>query len=108
AAPPSLYDSMFTWNAFLTAPLRRALGGNPRWTVPLVHGFWEQRRLSIYGRPLTLTLIARRSRHFAGTRFRKRGLNDGGKVANEVETEQVVDAGTDYRTRTPLLSSVVQ
>ncbi|GFR42965.1 hypothetical protein Agub_g3963, partial [Astrephomene gubernaculifera] len=103
-----VYDSMFTWNAFLTAALRRALGGNTRWTVPLIHGFWEQRRLSIYGRPLTLTLIARRSRHFAGTRFRKRGINDGGKVANEVETEQVVDAGIDYRTRTPLLSSVVQ
>ena len=46
-------------------------------------------RPPVYGRPLTLTLIARRSRHFAGTRFRKRGINDGGKVANEVETEQV-------------------
>ncbi|KAG2485099.1 hypothetical protein HYH03_016195 [Edaphochlamys debaryana] len=108
SAGGSVYDSMFTWNAYLTSALRRALGGNERWTVPLIHGFWEQRRLSIYGRPLTLTLIARRSRHFAGTRFRKRGINDGGKVANEVETEQVVDAGMDYRTRTPLLSSVVQ
>ncbi|GLI58435.1 hypothetical protein VaNZ11_000152 [Volvox africanus] len=105
---PSVYESMFTWNAYLTSALRWALSGNPRWTVPLIHGFWEQRRLSIYGRPLTLTLIARRSRHFAGTRYRKRGINDGGKVANEVETEQVVDVGIDYRTRTPLLSSVVQ
>ncbi|GIL71181.1 hypothetical protein Vretifemale_1790 [Volvox reticuliferus] len=104
----SVYDSMFTWNSYLTSALRWALSGNSRWTVPLIHGFWEQRRLSIYGRPLTLTLIARRSRHFAGTRYRKRGINDGGKVANEVETEQVVDVGIDYRTRTPLLSSVVQ
>ncbi len=42
----AMYDSMFTWNAYLTAPLRRALGGDSRWTVPLVHGFFEQRRLS--------------------------------------------------------------
>lgn len=26
---------------------------------------------------------------FAGTRYRKRGVNDAGAVANDVETEQV-------------------
>jgi hypothetical protein len=30
------------------------------------------------------------------------------QVANEVETEQVVDAGMDYRTGQPLWSSMVQ
>lgn len=35
---------------------------------------------AVFGRPLTLTLLARRSRHFAGTRFKKRGISDQGKV----------------------------
>lgn len=46
---------------------------------------------STFGRPLLLTLIARRSRFFAGTRYLKRGTNADGYVANEVETEQLVD-----------------
>ena len=37
-----------------------------------------------------ITLIARRSRHFAGARFLKRGVNDCGHVANAVETEQIL------------------
>jgi hypothetical protein len=30
------------------------------------------------------------------------------QVANEVETEQILDAGIDYRTGLPLISSLVQ
>lgn len=33
---------------------------------------------SVFGRVLTLTLISRRSRYFAGTRYLKRGINDKG------------------------------
>jgi hypothetical protein len=40
--------------------------------TPLVHGFWQQRSLAVLGRALTVTLIARRSRHFAGTRCARR------------------------------------
>ncbi|CAF1927724.1 unnamed protein product [Brassica napus] len=40
-------------------------------------------RGSIYGRDFSVTLVSRRSRHFAGTRYLKRGAND-------VETEQLV------------------
>ncbi|KIZ00821.1 hypothetical protein MNEG_7144 [Monoraphidium neglectum] len=108
--PPGLAvfeGSMFAWNAHLTRPLRTA-AGSARWTVPLVHGFWEQRQMSLFGRHITLTLVARRSRHFAGTRYRKRGINDQGFVANEVETEQIVDAGVDWATGQLLWSSVVQ
>uniref|UniRef100_A0A0A0LT62 SAC domain-containing protein n=1 Tax=Cucumis sativus TaxID=3659 RepID=A0A0A0LT62_CUCSA len=47
-------------------------------------------RLSIFGRDFTITLISRRSRHFAGTRYLKRGVNDRGHVANDVETKQIV------------------
>jgi hypothetical protein len=37
-----------------------------------------------------VTLIARRSNRYAGTRFLKRGANMEGHVGNEVETEQIV------------------
>lgn len=55
-------------------PLREAVG-TERWVVPLMHGFWQQRALAVLGQPLTITLVARRSRHFAGTRYQKRGVN---------------------------------
>jgi len=34
------------------------------------------KEISIYGHIVNVTLIARRSRHFAGARFLKRGVND--------------------------------
>ena len=62
--------------------------------------------LTVLGRVIFVTLIARRSRHFAGARYLKRGVNNEvihlfkmygdifihfkGNVANEVETEQIV------------------
>jgi hypothetical protein len=88
------FDSPFAWNAHVSLPLRYAVGGAAaaRWLVPLVHGFFERRRVSLLGKRLELVLVARRSRHFAGTRYRRRGVNARGRVANEVETEQIVDA----------------
>ncbi|QHO57957.1 Phosphoinositide phosphatase [Arachis hypogaea] len=54
-----------------------------------------------------LTIIARRSRHYAGTRYLKRGVNEKGRVANDVETEQIVFA--DARDGSPMkISFVVQ
>lgn len=41
---------------------------------------------------LTITLLARRSRHHAGTRYNKRGINLYGHVANEVESEQMISS----------------
>ncbi|THF94403.1 hypothetical protein TEA_025507 [Camellia sinensis var. sinensis] len=96
--------------------------------------WWLQHRLSVFGRDFSVSLISRRSRHFAGTRegskedeqqtrsasptapsgtlcfasfyflslksrvsetaffifYLKRGVNDRGRVANDVETEQIV------------------
>ena len=46
----------------------RSAVGNDAWVTPLVHGFWQRRSLAVLGQALTVTLIARRSRHFAGTR----------------------------------------
>ncbi|URE48891.1 SAC domain containing protein [Musa troglodytarum] len=84
-----LYETMFVWNEFLTRGVRNHLK-NTMWTVALVHGFFKQAKLSISGKDFRLTLIARRSRHFAGTRYLKRGVNEKGRVANDVETEQIL------------------
>ncbi|KAL9058079.1 MAG: hypothetical protein Q9162_001941 [Coniocarpon cinnabarinum] len=45
--------------------------------------------IDVFGRNIYITIIARRSRFFAGARFLKRGANDLGYVANDVETEQI-------------------
>ncbi|XP_057504875.1 phosphoinositide phosphatase SAC2-like isoform X3 [Actinidia eriantha] len=101
-----LYETMFVWNGFLTRGIRNHLR-NTLWTVALVYGFFKQVKLSVSGRHFKVTLIARRSRHYAGTRYLKRGVNEKGRVANDVETEQIVfeDVPEEYPMQ---ISSVVQ
>ncbi|KAN0060124.1 phosphatidylinositol-3,5-bisphosphate 5-phosphatase [Thecaphora frezii] len=103
--PPSLrpsvtawgYNEKFIWNHHLLLPAfggceHTEAGEDPRngWVLPLVYGFVDQAKLSVLNRTIYVTLIARRSRHFAGARFLKRGINERGHVANDVETEQIV------------------
>ena len=45
------------------------------WILNIIHGFVDQANISVYGSPILLTLVARRSCRFAGTRFLKRGAN---------------------------------
>ena len=92
------WSSPFCWNAHLAHPLAACLGGlsSPamrRWLLPLMHGSFGATSLALCGTPVSVVLLARRSSRFAGTRYRKRGVNDAGDVANYVETEQIVDAG---------------
>ena len=84
------HNDMFSWNHYLLEPANTVLKNTYDWCLPIVHGFVDQATLSVYGRPVYITLIARRSRYFAGARFLKRGANDLGYVANDVETEQIV------------------
>ncbi|MCJ1288222.1 phosphatidylinositol-3,5-bisphosphate 5-phosphatase [Xylographa opegraphella] len=84
------FNAMFVWNQHLLEPAARALKNVYNWCLPIMHGFVDQATLSIYGRAVYITIIARRSRFFAGARFLKRGTNDKGYVANDVETEQIV------------------
>ncbi|KAJ3371554.1 phosphatidylinositol-3,5-bisphosphate 5-phosphatase [Allomyces arbusculus] len=107
---------MFTWNAYhieiavkgtgvlddatsgssgdqsTTSSARRIVPPSP-WFVPAIQGFVGQVQFSVLGRPIFVTLIARRSRKFAGARFLKRGADADGWVANEVESEQIVHDG---------------
>lgn len=81
----------FVWNAFLLRPMAGVVQRD--WTIEVVHGFVSQSNVSIFGRPVYVCLLARRSTRYAGTRFLKRGANFAGDVANEVETEQIVHDG---------------
>ncbi|XP_058781494.1 phosphoinositide phosphatase SAC2-like [Vicia villosa] len=102
----TLYETLFVWNEFLTRGIRNSLQ-NTSWTVALVYGFFKQVNLSIPGHEFNMIIIARRSRHYAGTRYLKRGVNERGRVANDVETEQIVFA--DASDGSPMqISSVVQ
>ncbi|XP_026441366.1 phosphoinositide phosphatase SAC2-like, partial [Papaver somniferum] len=85
---PVLYEKMFVWNEFLTRGISNL--NNTVWTVALVYGFFKQAKLSVSGRDFKLTLISRRSRLYAGPRYHKRGVDKKGRVANDVETEQIV------------------
>uniref|UniRef100_A0AAX7UXC9 SAC domain-containing protein n=1 Tax=Astatotilapia calliptera TaxID=8154 RepID=A0AAX7UXC9_ASTCA len=78
----------YVWNGKLLERVKDIVHHD--WLMYIIHGFCGQSKLLIYGRPVHITLIARRSSKFAGTRFLKRGANCEGDVANEVETEQVV------------------
>nr|XP_033791998.1 polyphosphoinositide phosphatase [Geotrypetes seraphini]XP_033791999.1 polyphosphoinositide phosphatase [Geotrypetes seraphini] len=78
----------YVWNGELLAAVKNTVHHD--WLLYIIHGFCGQSKLLIYGRPIYVTLIARRSSRFAGTRFLKRGANCEGDVANEVETEQIV------------------
>ncbi|KAL8372428.1 hypothetical protein RB595_001975 [Gaeumannomyces hyphopodioides] len=84
------FNSMFVWNSHLLGPAEGALTSPFDWCRPIIHGYVDQAAVSIYGRTAYVAVIARRSRHFAGARFLKRGANDLGYVANDVETEQIV------------------
>lgn len=84
-------NNRFVWNGLLLQPANDTGITTYDWFQPIIHGFIDQASISIYGRKLFITIIARRSHHFAGARFLKRGVNHNGDVANEVETEQIVN-----------------
>jgi hypothetical protein len=83
----------FVWNEFLLKPMEKKVL-HKDWMLEIIHGFINQSSISIFGLPIYVLLIARRSKNFAGTRFLKRGSNNDGDVANEVETEQIVSDGS--------------
>lgn len=54
-----------------------------------------------------LTLISRRSINRAGLRYLRRGIDDGGNVANNVETEQILSSPTwDIKKRISTLTQI--
>lgn len=83
-------NARFVWNHLLLQPVAKTEIELYDWFIPVIHGFVDQANISIYGKKIFITILARRSNKFAGARFLKRGVNNQGDVANEVETEQIV------------------
>ncbi|KAK6187826.1 hypothetical protein SNE40_005765 [Patella caerulea] len=82
----------FVWNKHLLKSFWNIVHND--WVLFITHGFIGQCKMSVYGKPIYITLIGRRSNQFAGTRFLKRGSNCEGCAANEIETEQIVHDGS--------------
>ncbi|CAH8680699.1 unnamed protein product [Schistosoma haematobium] len=110
-------NDKYVWNWRLIPPRfrpgcnrngSRLISDQPEWFTLLFHGSINQIALSACRMPMMVTLIARRSRHFAGRRFLKRGVNLVGDVANEVETEQIVHDSSYSFLRHGRVSSYVQ
>lgn len=67
--------------------------------MPCILGFVRQlqklrMKAGVRETEVKVTLIARRSRYRVGTRHWRRGVDNQGFVANFVESEQIVEAGT--------------
>lgn len=58
--------------------------------IGIIYGYVGQKNFEINSRTISLILISRRSRNYAGVRYLRRGVNKSGDVANEVETEQIL------------------
>ncbi|TNN18321.1 Polyphosphoinositide phosphatase isoform 1 [Schistosoma japonicum] len=108
-------NDKYVWNWRLIPPKFQPtnkphdiISDQPDWFTLLFHGSINQIALSGCRMPTMVTLIARRSRHFAGRRFLKRGVNLVGDVANEVETEQIVHDTSYSFLRHGRVSSYVQ
>lgn len=94
-------NSRFFWNEFLLKELIEL--EDPKadpWIVPVLHGYIHVDTVPVvldgatnFNKPLILLLISRRSRNRAGTRYKRRGVDENGYVANYVETEQCLIFG---------------
>lgn len=99
-------DDRFFWNRFIQNDLiefrttgnggsglrqsSRQLPGVDPFILPVMFGMMEITRTRVKATSFTFSLITRRSRHRAGTRYFSRGIDDQGHVSNYNETEQVV------------------
>lgn len=88
------YNDLFMWNLNLLQPILSQIDTTYDWFQPIIYGFVNQIDIPIVpnntSNIVSICVVARRSRKFAGLRFLKRGANNEGNVANEVETEQIV------------------
>ena len=82
------FNEDFLWNSFQMSEFTTTLNPNATsssnsnnndiknthrdtslWRLPIIHGSFHQKRFDIFGKPLEMILIARRSIHYAGKRM---------------------------------------
>ena len=96
-------DERFFFNRELVAEvIELADSRSESWILPLVQGYVEIKECGLEVEELevlgetrlpsfyTICLVSRRARARAGTRYKRRGVDEFGKVANYVETEQLL------------------
>ena len=97
-------DDRFFWNKFVQSDIidlatgggsGSGLRGGPQsgadpFILPAMFGMMRITTTRVKSAPLTFSLITRRSRYRAGTRYMTRGIDEDGHVANFNETEQII------------------
>ncbi|XP_049541495.1 phosphatidylinositide phosphatase SAC2 isoform X2 [Anopheles darlingi] len=86
-------DERFYWNREMQRGLETALADEQdrqHWLMPIIQGFVQVEQCVIGNECFTLAIVSRRSRYRAGTRYKRRGVDELGNCANYVETEQVL------------------
>lgn len=104
-------DERFFWNREMLRDLTEMEGGD-HWVLPVIQGFVQVERcqlepmdpgeaalsqdssgawFDVAAKEFTMALVSRRSRYRAGTRYKRRGVDEMGKCANYVETEQIFE-----------------
>lgn len=81
-------DDRFYWNRNMLKDIIKL--GDENWVLPVIQGFVQVEQCVIGNECFTLALVSRRSRFRAGTRYKRRGVDEDGYCANYVETEQVL------------------
>lgn len=81
-------DDRFFWNKHMQTELLKL--NDQFWTLPIIQGFVQVEQCVIENECFTLALVSRRSRYRAGTRYKRRGIDEEGHCANYVETEQIL------------------
>ncbi|KAI8929491.1 SacI homology domain-containing protein [Entophlyctis helioformis] len=81
-------NNRFFWNRHLLEPF---LGMDTRqFVLPLICGHVGSTILSLDGPPVAIILVSRMNHYQAGTRYWRRGVNQNGHAAMEVETDVLV------------------
>ncbi len=84
-----LIEDRFTWNVGLLDAFT-SLPNFEHFVTPVIFGYVGGQSLEKNGQKVLIAAISRISRHRAGVRYRRRGVNTKGHAAIEVETELIV------------------
>ncbi|XP_033324961.1 phosphatidylinositide phosphatase spermathreecae isoform X2 [Megalopta genalis] len=92
-------DDRFFWNKHMLQDIINLKTDKADcWILPVIQGYVQIESCKVevgfdgqsQHETFNLAIISRRSRFRAGTRYKRRGVDDDGKCANYVETEQLV------------------
>ncbi|XP_078421451.1 phosphatidylinositide phosphatase SAC2-like [Cetorhinus maximus] len=134
-SPPwARVDDRFFWNKYMIRDLLKEKNAMAeQWIIPIIQGFVQMEEIHIHlSRYLEeesslsdfsnlsldeellvspepkflLVLISRRSRYRGGMRYKRRGIDSDGSVANYVETEQLIYSGDNILSFVQIRGSV--